>query len=173
MDGPRQARQRQKWRETLERSLDQPLVSVEPFFHDHAELVRGLAQVLDGDGSGQGAGLPEACLALARHMEEDRDLWLRRLARVAAEPALRARQAELDRDYQEVFAQHFRRWQAAGVQGERLAELEASLVLAAIRGAERLWLAGQGRPVLPVLVQEALALLWPALYGHARRHPGR
>jgi len=168
MDGPRQARQRQKWRETLERSLDQPLVSVEPFFHDHAELVRGLAQVLDGDGSGQGDGLPEA-----RHMEEDRDHWLRRLARVAAEPALRARQAELDRDYQEVFAQHFRRWQAAGVQGERLAELEASLVLAAIRGAERLWLAGQGRPVLPVLVQEALALLWPALYGHARRHPGR
>jgi hypothetical protein len=30
-----------------------------------------------------------------------------------------------------------------------------------------------GRPVLPVLVQEALALLWPALYGHARRHAPR
>jgi len=28
----------------------------------------------------------------------------------------------------------------------------------------------EGRPVLPVLVQEALALLWPALYAHARRH---
>ena len=29
---------------------------------------------------------------------------------------------------------------------------------------------GGGRPLLPVLVQEALALLWPALYAHARRH---
>ena len=42
--------------------------------------------------------------------------------------------------------------------------------LAALRGAERLWVRGGGRPVLPVLVQEALAVLWPALYGHARRH---
>jgi len=139
----------------------------ELFFHDHADLVRGLAEALER------AGLAEACLALARHLEEDRDHWLRRLARIQADPALAARRAELDRDYLEVFAEHFRRWGAAGVQGERLADLEAGLALAAWHGAERLWLRGQGRPALPVLAQEALAVVWPALYGHARRHPGR
>ena len=134
------------------------------FFHDHADLVRGLGESLDR------AGLEEACQALARHQEEDREHWLRRLARIEAEPALRARRAELDRDYLELFTAHFGRWGAAGAQGERIAQLEATLLLAALRGAERLWVQGQGRPVLPVLMQEALALVWPALYGHARRH---
>jgi hypothetical protein len=145
-----------------------PMVMEEDlYFHDHADLVRGLAEAIER------SGLAEACQALARHLEEDRDHWLRRLARVEAEPALRARRAELDRDYLEVLTRHFHHWGAAGVQGERLAELEAGLLLAALRGAERLWVKGQGRPVLPVLVQEALALLWPALYAHARRHQPR
>jgi hypothetical protein len=161
----REERQRQHRREALERAMEGPEAGDGAvFFHDHAELVRGLAESVER------AGLAEACQALARHLEEDRDLWLRRLERIEAEPALRARRAELDRDYRDVFAGHFRRWGAAGSQGERVAELEACLLLAALRGAERLWVQGQGRPVLPVLVQEALALLWPALYGHARRH---
>jgi len=165
MDGPRQERKQQKRREALERSLAGPGAPAEDLaFHDHGDLVRGLAEALERQ------GLPEAFLALARHMEEDREHWLRRLERIEAEPPLRARRAELDRDYLEVFCAHFARWGAAGVQGERLAEIEAGLALAALRGAERLWLRGQGRPVLPVLVQEALAVLWPALYAHARRH---
>jgi len=134
------------------------------FFHDHAELVRGLGEAVER------SGLAEALQALARHLEEDRDHWLRRLERIEADPALRARRAALDQDYLELFAAHFGRWGAAGPQGERIAQLEAALLLAALRGAERLWVRGGGRPVLPVLVQEALAVLWPALYGHARRH---
>lgn len=134
------------------------------YFHDHADLLDGLEESLER------SGLVEACQALARHLEEDRDHWLRRLERIEADPGLRARRAELDRDYLRLFAAHFGRWGAAGSHGERTAELEACLLLAALRGAERLWLKGCGRPVLPVLVQEALALLWPALYGHARRH---
>ena len=137
------------------------------FFHDHADLVRGLAEVLERQ------GLPEACQALALHLEDDRDLELRRLEAMEAEPALRARRAVLDQEYHAVLAAHFRRWGAAGTHGERQADLEAWLVLAALRGAERLWVRGHGRPVLPVLVQEALALLWPALYAHARRHQPR
>jgi hypothetical protein len=165
MGGRRQERQLQQRREALERAMDQPEAGTEDlFFHDHADLVRGLAESVER------SGLPEACQALARHMEEDRDHWLRRLERIEADPVLRARQAELDRDYRELFAAHFGRWGAAGSQGERTAELEACLLQAALRGAERLWVKGRGRPVLPVLVQEALALLWPALYGHARRH---
>jgi len=39
-----------------------------------------------------------------------------------------------------------------------------------LREAERLWVAGNGRPMLPVLVHEALGLLWPALYPQAKRH---
>ena len=61
------------------------LASADLFFHDHADLVHGLAEALAG------AGLVEACQALARHLEEDREHWLRRLERVEAEPALRAR----------------------------------------------------------------------------------
>ena len=170
----REERRLQKRREDLERAMDR-LASGEPgllapadlealFFHDHAGLVAGLAEVLERK------GLAEAFQAVARHLEEDRDHWLRRLERVEAEPALRARRAALDLDYQEVLASHFRQWGAAGPQGERLADLEAALALAALRGAERLWVKGGGRPVLPVLAQEALGLLWPALYAHARRH---
>jgi hypothetical protein len=189
MSGSRHERQQQKRREELERAMDllesggpgvrdaeprgeaslaQPLVQASAiFFHDHADLVRGMAEALDR------TGLEEACQAMARHLEQDRDHWLRRLERIEAEPALRAQRAMLDQDYQEVFIAHFHHWGAAGVQGERIAELEAALLLAALRGAERLWVKSGGRPVLPVLVQEALALLWPALYGHARRHAPR
>ena len=173
----RQERQAQKNREALERALDllegrrpqeglplRTLVEAEDlFFHDHADLVQGLADVMEAQ------GLPEAFQAYARHLEEDRDLWLRRLERVEAEPGLRARRALLDRAYLDVFTAHFSRWGAAGLQGERTANLEACLLLAALRGAERLWVQGRGRPVLPVLAQEALALLWPSLYAHARR----
>lgn len=135
-----------------------------PFFHDHGEMVEGFRDLLGR------SGLMEACLAMARHQEEDRDHWLRRLALMEADPVLRARRTALDGDYLEVLREHFSRWGAGGPQGERAAALEAGFALAALRCAERLWLAGQGRPILPVLVEEALGLLWPALYGHARRH---
>ncbi len=178
MTGPKKDRQLQRRREALERAMDRLEAGASPeslelrsqadldalFFHDHGDLVRGLAEVLERK------DLVEAFQALARHLEEDRDHWLRRLTRMEADPALHARRLQLDRDYLEVFRTHFRRWGAAGAQGERIAELEASLTLTALRTAEGLWLAGNGRPVLPVLVQEALAVLWPALYGHARRH---
>ena len=134
------------------------------FVHDHGDWVAGFGEVLEA------SGLVEACLALARHMEEDREHWLRRLALVESEPRLRARRAALDLDYLAVLAAHFRRWGAAGVQGERVADLEAACVQGALQGAQRLWIKGQGRPVLPVLVKEALGVLWPALYAHARRH---
>jgi hypothetical protein len=174
--GGRQDRKRQGHREALERALgalesgggEALPVSVEglrqAFFFDHGDLVRGLAEVLDRQ------GLSAAFDALARHLEEDGELWRRRLRALEAEPALRALRAELEADYREVLAAHFRRWGAAGVHGERTADLEAALALAALRGAERLWVQGNGRPVMPVLAQEALGVLWPALYAHARRH---
>ncbi|BDU73853.1 hypothetical protein [Mesoterricola silvestris] len=171
----RRGRQIQKQRELLDRTLAAletgGPTDVRSFadldailFHDHADLVRGLAEVLDR------SGLVDAFQALARHLEEDSGLWLRRLERLEADPALRARRAERDRDYLEVLGAHFRRWGAADPQGQRVSDLEATLALAAQRGAERLWVQGRGRPVLPVLVDEALAVLWPALYAHARRH---
>ena len=176
MAGLKRERQQQKRREALEQAmalLEGPaeVGLIAPgelearFFHDHADLLAGLSEVLERQ------GLVEAFLALARHLEEDRESWLRRLALLQAHPGLRARRAELEADYLSCLATHFSRWGAAGTQGERVSEHEAGLALAALRGAERLWLRGGGRPVLPVLVQEALAVAWPALYGHARRHP--
>jgi AcrR family transcriptional regulator len=181
MAGKRQDRQVQKRRELLERTLDllerggspeslglqSPADLEAVLFHDHADLVSGLAEVLERK------GLVEAFQAYACHLEEDRDLFLRRLALAEADAVLRGRRAVLEQEYREAFAAHFRRWGAAGPQGERLSSLEADLALAALRGAERLWVQGGGRPVLPVLAQEAVALVWPALYAHARRHQGR
>ncbi|HJV48851.1 MAG TPA: hypothetical protein VJ549_06220 [Geothrix sp.] len=115
------------------------------------------------------AGLLEAALGWARHLEEESDLWRRRLRLNHLEPRLRARRAELDEAWRAQLREHFRRWGAAGVAGERVACLEADLALAALRSAERLWMEGGGRPLLPILVQEALATAWPALYAHARK----
>lgn len=182
----RTERQRLRRREALERVMDRVEAGEDPgapelltasglatrsladpeslFFHDHGEWVAGLAQALEQ------AGLAEACLAMARHREADRDHWLRRLALVEAQPRLRARRALLDLDYLAVFGAHFRRWGAGGVHGERVADLEAACLFGALEGAHRLWLRGGGSPILPVLIQEALAVVWPALYAHARRH---
>lgn len=126
--------------------------------------VRSLAEAL------REVGLLEALLAYARHLEEDRDLWLRRFAAQRSEARLRSRAAELDADYLACFAAHFRHWGAAGAAGERSAEFEAAALLGALRRAEALWLEGRGRPQLPVLVHEALVLLWPALYPHQKRN---
>ena len=179
MAGLKIERQQQKRREALKQAmalLEGPppeaglITSAEleaRFFHDHADLLAGLTEAMERQ------GLAEAFSAMARHLEEDREAWLRRLALLQAHPGLRARRAELEADYLRILAAHFGRWGAAGTQGERIAEHEAGLALAALRGAERLWVRGGGRPILPVLVQEALAVAWPALYGHARRHPSR
>jgi len=133
------------------------------FFPEEADLREGFAEVLAQ------AGLLEAALAWARHLQEEGDLWRRRLALCAKEPRLARRRAVLDEAWRNPLKDHFQRFGAAGPAGERGAALEADLLLAALRGAERLWMEGGGRPLLPVIVHEALALLWPALYAHARR----
>lgn len=132
-------------------------------FLDEDDLLAGFGEALEA------VGLFDAAMAWAGHLEEDGDLWRRRLALTDREPGLRARRAELDEGWRSLLRAHFVRWGAAGVQGERIARMEAELALAALRGAERLWLEGGGRPLLPILAQEALATLWPALYGHARK----
>lgn len=133
------------------------------FFPEHGELFEALSDMLDH------AGLGEACMALARLQEEERDHWIRRLRTIEQHPRLRARRMELDREFQDLFASHFRRYGALGAAGERSAEFEAASVMGVLRAAERIWLEGNGRPVLPVLVHEALTQLWPALYPHQRK----
>lgn len=145
-----------------------PLRSLGPdpedlFYPDETDLRTGFGEILAQ------AGLLEAALAWAHHLEGEGELWRRRLALQHREPRLRARRGVLDEAWGEMLEAHFLRWGAAGPAGERTSKLEAALVLAALRGAEGLWWQGNGRPRLPVLVQEALALLWPALYAHARK----
>jgi hypothetical protein len=152
----------------LARAEGFPLRGVGPdpedlFFADEADLRAGFAEALEQ------AGLLEAAQAWARHVEEEGELWRRRLALVAREPRLALRRRVLDEGWRDLLVAHFQRWGAAGVAGARWAALESELALAALRGAERLWVQGGGRPLLPVLVHEALALLWPALYAHARK----
>ena len=146
--------------------LKSPNLEAQPLdllFLDEDDLRTWFAEALEA------IGLLESALAWARHLEEEGDLWRRRLALNDREPRLRARRGELDEAWRNLLRAHFRRWGAAGVAGERIASVEAELTLAALRGAERLWLEGGGRPLLPILVREALATLWPALYAHARK----
>lgn len=155
--------------EALARSEGLPLRSLglEPedlFFPDEDDLRAAFAAVLDH------AGLIEAVMAWARHLQEEGDLWRRRLALTEREPRLRLRRLVLDEAWRGMLAAHFAQWGAAGPAGERAADLEAELALTALRGAERRWIEGGGRPQLLVLAHEALAQLWPALYAHARRH---
>lgn len=146
------------------RSLGQGLHAAEAlFFHDHADFLEGIREVVEE------VGLAEALLSMARHQQEDRDHWLRRLALIQREPRLRAHRARLDEDFRALLEAHFQRWGAAGHPGLRASAFEAALALGIYREAERQWVAGDGRPVLPVLVQEGLSTLWPALYQHLRR----
>ena len=147
--------------ETGLRSLDEQPEGL--LFLDEDDLRDGFLAVL-GE-----AGLVRAVEAWAAHLEEEGELWRRRLRLQVREPRLAARRAELDEAWRQGLRAHFTRWGAAGPAGARTSALEAELVLAALRGAQRLWVEGQGRPVLPVLAQEALATLWPALYAHARK----
>lgn len=147
------------------RSLSQRLTAAEDlFFLDHDDLVASLATAL------REVGLLEALMAYARHLEDERELWLRRLAAQRSDARLRGRASELESDYLACLAAHFRHWGAAGAMGERAAEFEAAALLGALRRAEGLWLEGRGRPQLPVLLHEALVLLWPALYPHQKRN---
>jgi hypothetical protein len=145
-------------------SLRTPGLLEDLFFPEHAETLMLLGEMLER------VGLLETCLALARHQEDERDHWLRRLAFIDSQNRLHAHRVRLDSDIQAAFAVHFQRWGAAGPAGDRAAVFEAAYVVAALREAERLWVAGYGRPPLPVLVHEALSILWPALYPHAQRH---
>lgn len=189
MSERRLERQRQQYREALERALDvveregfegldlpvlgestgaRALISRLPdpealFFHDHAEILKGLQEALGH------FSVLEALLAYGEHLETDRELWLRRLQAVRAVPRLRARKAFLDEALHGVLAAHFRRWGAADPAGLRASELEAHAVLGALNGALALWVEGGGRPTLPVLLHEGMVLLWPALYPHQRR----
>jgi hypothetical protein len=154
--------------EDLARVEGLPLRSLGPepedlFFPDETDLREAFAGIL-GE-----AGLLEATQAWARHLQEEGDLWRRRLGLCIREPRLALRRAALDEAWRELLAAHFLRWGAAGPAGERHARVEADLTLAALRSAERRWLEGGGRPILPVLAHEALAILWPALYTHARK----
>lgn len=145
------------------RSLNRVAKPEDIFFPEHGELLSTLPKMLET------VGLAEACVAMARFQEDERDHWLRRLRLIEADPRMRQRRQELDMEIRTIFSAHFRRWGAAGLQGERCAELEAGFVMAALRGAEHLWVKGNGRPLFPVLVKEALGLLWPALFAHARK----
>jgi hypothetical protein len=172
MSERRLERQRQQRRLLLERAMERVLLEgpdavdrlEEVCFPEHCETVELLEEMLGR------VGLLETCLALARHMEEEKDHWLRRLAFIDSQPRLRLRRQELDQDQLALFREHFERFGATGPAGERSSAVEAACLLAALREAERQWMAGSGRPALPVLVYEALAVVWPALYPHVRRH---
>ncbi len=189
MTDRRRERQRQQQREALERALgvveregldalslpdlgeavsQRALLARLPdpealFFQDHPELMEGLQEALSQ------RHVHDALLAYAEHLEGDRDLWLRRLEAIHREPRLRARQAQASDDLRRVLGAHFQRWGAADPAGRRATELEAWAVAGVLEGALDLWRLGSGRPTLPVLVHEALTLLWPALYPHQRR----
>ena len=95
-----------------------------------------------------------ACLAFARQYVEQRDQLLTQYRILGAEPALRGRELELDREYEDVLAR------ALG-QGRttRRARVWAGAILGAIQSVLREWLEAGAEGDLVRLGREAFALL--------------
>lgn len=113
-------------------------------------------------------GLAEACMALARHLESDAARWQRLLQAVVSDPTLQAARNRHQQVRLNALIRHFETWEAATPEGQRAARFQAAWVVATLQTLEDTWVRQHGRPILPVLMHEGLALLWPALYQRVR-----
>lgn len=99
-----------------------------------------------------------ACLALARHFEDDAGRMLAQWQLMQAEPALLGRDVQLDRAFEELLEQAFARGEKS-TKGRRRARVRASAVVGAVRASLREWLEGGASGDLVRLGRETFAEL--------------
>lgn len=100
-----------------------------------------------------------ACLAIAREYQADREGMLAQWKIVQAEPALVARELQLDRPSEEAIEQTFLAAVRDTPRGRRQAKVRASAVLGAVRATIREWLEGGATADLVRLGRETFAEL--------------
>lgn len=99
-----------------------------------------------------------ACIALARHFQDDAGRMLAQWRLMQAEPALLGRDVQLDRAFEELLEQAFARGEKSP-KGRRRARVRASAVVGAVRATLREWLEGGASADLVRLGRETFAEL--------------
>jgi len=127
------------------------------FPHRNERLERFLA-LLDGadDSPNPVDGLRAICETFAREYSANREAILAQQRLVDSEPALAAREHEIDRDWETAMAATFQRRFGSGADCARRARLMAGAAIGVIRATMRYWYEKDGKPDLARLGQEAL-----------------
>jgi AcrR family transcriptional regulator len=98
-----------------------------------------------------------ACLALARHYQDDRAHMLAQFRIVEAEPSLLGRELQFDRRSEDAIERAFRRGERDTPRGKRRARVRAAAVIGVVRATLREWLEGNASADLVRLGRETLA----------------
>jgi AcrR family transcriptional regulator len=105
------------------------------------------------------ATVRRACLALARHYQDDRARLLAQARVLASEPALVGRELTIDRASEAAIEQAFLTGQRDTPRSRRRARVRASAVVGALRATVREWLEGGATTDLVRLGRETFAEL--------------
>lgn len=98
-----------------------------------------------------------ACLALARHYQDDRAHMLAQFEIVESEPSLLGRELQFDRHSEEAIERAFLTGERDSARGKRRARVRAAAVVGVVRATLREWLAAGGAGDLVRLGRESLA----------------
>jgi AcrR family transcriptional regulator len=110
-------------------------------FPAHEERLAALVALLTpADGESPFATVRRACLALARHYQDDRARLLAQARILASEPALVGRELSIDRASEAAIERAFLAGQRDTPKARRRARVRASAVVGALRATVREWL---------------------------------
>lgn len=124
------------------------------FPHRAERLARFTELLAPHEGERPFDAVRRACLAFARDYEQQRDQLLAQYEILMSEPALRGRELELDREYEDVLAQTLGRGRST-----RRARVWAGAILGAIQSVLREWLEAGAEGDLVRLGREAFTML--------------
>lgn len=128
-------------------------------FPEREERLERLRELLEPrEGERPFETVRRACIALARHFQDDADRMLAQWKLMQDEPALLGRDVQLDRAFEELLEQAFARGEKSP-RGKRRARVRASAVVGAIRATLREWLEGGASADLVRLGRETFAEL--------------
>lgn len=127
-------------------------------FPQRAERLALLTQLLaPREGEAPFETVRRACLALARHYEDDREHMLAQWRIVESEPSLLGRELQFDRRSEEAIERTFFAGERDSTRGRRRARVRAAAVIGVVRAALREWLEGGATSDLVRLGRETLA----------------
>jgi AcrR family transcriptional regulator len=129
-------------------------------FPAHAERLAALVALLEPEpGETPFQTVRRACLAMARHYQEDRERLLLQFRILAGEPALVGRELQIDRASEAALERAFLADRRDTPRARRRARVRAAAVVGALRATMREWLEGGATADLARLGRETFAEL--------------